>query len=94
MDGKIVVGIGNIYATESLFCASIRPERAAGKISKTRYDNLVEHIKAILDAAILQGGTTLKDFQKSDGKPGYFQQQLRVYGRAGEPCFQCATPCP
>lgn len=91
MDSHIVVGVGNIYACESLFRAGIHPERAAGKISKARFDKLVVAIKAVLSEAIIQGGTTLKDFQQSDGKPGYFKQALAVYGRAEEPCLECGN---
>lgn len=89
MDNAVVVGVGNIYANESLFKAGIHPKRAAGKISKTRYEKLVPIVKQTLEEAILQGGTTLKDFAQTDGKPGYFAQQLLVYGRKGEPCVQC-----
>ncbi len=91
MDSHILVGVGNIYATESLFSAGIHPKRAAGRISKARYDALAKAIKAILKHAIEAGGTTLKDFLSSEGKPGYFKQALKVYGRAGEPCVQCGT---
>lgn len=89
MDGRMVVGVGNIYANESLFLAGIRPMAPAGKISLKRYQLLVEHIKVVLANAIEQGGTTLRDFVGGDGKPGYFAQQLRVYGRGGMPCVQC-----
>jgi formamidopyrimidine-DNA glycosylase len=89
MDGKIVVGVGNIYANESLFLAGIKPTTPAGKISKARMAKLVLHIKQVLVAAIEQGGTTLKDFVGGDGKPGYFAQQLNVYGRGGEACLHC-----
>ena len=89
MDQKIVVGVGNIYASESLFLSGINPKKAAGKISKAKYQELVIAIKQVLAKAIEDGGTTLKDFVGSDGKPGYFAQQLRVYGRAGEACIQC-----
>lgn len=92
MDSKVVVGIGNIYASESLFYAGINPNRAAGKISKPRYTELVRSIKKVLHAAIKQGGTTLQDFTNSEGKPGYFKQKLAVYGREGEPCIQCGKP--
>ena len=92
MDGKIVVGVGNIYASESLFLAGINPKRLAGKIGRERYDKLVDAIKQVLAAAIEQGGTTLRDFVGGDGKPGYFAQQLNVYGREGEPCRVCGTP--
>lgn len=89
MNSKIVVGVGNIYASEALFYAGIKPNRAAGKISLERYQQLAKAIKKVLRAAIKQGGTTLKDFTKADGNPGYFKQKLAVYGRGGEPCIQC-----
>lgn len=89
MNAKIVVGVGNIYASESLFKANISPEIAAGTISLLRYQKLVDSIKIILASAIEQGGTTLRDFLQVEGKPGYFQQQLNVYGRAGEKCSAC-----
>jgi formamidopyrimidine-DNA glycosylase len=92
MDSKIVVGVGNIYATEALFISGIDPRRSAGKISKRRLLILVDEIKGVLAAAIQQGGTTLKDFVGGDGKPGYFQQKLHVYGRKGEPCVNCLAP--
>jgi len=91
MNNKIVVGVGNIYATEALFMAGIHPKLAAGKISLARYENLAVEIKKILTAAIQQGGTTLKDFVDSDGKPGYFKFSLKVYGRAGLNCVMCNT---
>ena len=89
MDGKIVVGVGNICASESLFLAGIHPKRHAGRITPERYATLVTVIKKVLRAAIKQGGTTLRDFVNSDGKPGYFSQHLLVYGRDGEPCYHC-----
>lgn len=89
MDGKIVVGVGNIYANEALFAAGIRPDKAAGSIAKKRYRLLVTKIKEILAVAIEHGGTTLKDFVGGDGKPGYFKQELRVYGRGGDLCYVC-----
>jgi len=91
MDGHIVVGVGNIYASEALFLAKIHPKRAANNISKKRIENLVNAIKTILQDAIQQGGTTLKDFTNSEGKPGYFQQTLTVYGRTNKPCPICST---
>lgn len=91
MDSKIVVGVGNIYASESLFRAGIHPSRAAGSLSRERCARLVTAIREVLNAAIKQGGTTLRDFTGGDGKPGYFAQELRVYGRAGEPCTNCGT---
>lgn len=89
MDSKQVVGVGNIYANESLFMAGIKPTLAAGKISLARYKKLHTAIVEVLGSAIEQGGTTLKDFVNSDGKPGYFKQSLAVYGRGGEPCLSC-----
>jgi formamidopyrimidine-DNA glycosylase len=91
MDSKIIVGVGNIYATESLFRAKISPLASAGKISLEKYKKLVQAIKAVLSEAITQGGTTLKDFSKSDGSPGYFSIKLKVYGRGGKPCVRCKT---
>ncbi|MCK5813081.1 MAG: bifunctional DNA-formamidopyrimidine glycosylase/DNA-(apurinic or apyrimidinic site) lyase [Cocleimonas sp.] len=89
MNAQVVVGIGNIYASESLFMAGISPKIAAGKISLLRYEKLVNAIKIVLAHAIEQGGTTLRDFVQAEGKPGYFQQQLNVYGRVGEQCNRC-----
>jgi formamidopyrimidine-DNA glycosylase len=89
MDQKIVVGVGNIYANEALFLAGIRPDRAAGRISLARYQQLAENVKQVLTSAITQGGTTLRDFVGGDGKPGYFAQQLYVYGRQGLSCKRC-----
>ncbi len=89
MNSHIVVGVGNIYASEALFRAGVRPTRLAGKISKLEATTLVEVSKTVLQEAIKQGGTTLRDFTASDGKPGYFKQQLAVYGREGEPCLHC-----
>ncbi|NND45429.1 MAG: bifunctional DNA-formamidopyrimidine glycosylase/DNA-(apurinic or apyrimidinic site) lyase [Xanthomonadales bacterium] len=92
MDGKIVVGVGNIYVSEALYMAGIHPLRAAGRISRARYDALADAIRDVLQRAIDQGGTTLRDFSGSGGQPGYFAQDLLVYGRAGQPCFQCSSP--
>jgi len=92
MNGQIVVGVGNIYACESLFKAGISPKRAAGKVSKARYEKLLITIKEVLSQAIEQGGTTLRDFVQVEGKPGYFKQQLNTYGRAGEECNLCGSP--
>lgn len=89
MNGHVVVGVGNIYACESLFMSGISPKWQAGKVSKARYQKLVEHIKIVLSKAIEQGGTTLKDFVQVEGKPGYFKQALNVYGRSGETCNNC-----
>ncbi len=89
MDSKVVVGVGNIYACESLFACGIDPRRYAGRVSKKRYQQLTEHIKHILTEAIKAGGTTLQDFSQVDGSPGYFTQTLRVYGREGKLCTLC-----
>ena len=89
MNSHIVVGIGNIYASEALYMAGIHPQRAAGKISRKKSWLLAEVIKEVLNDSIAQGGTTLRDFVNGDGKPGYFKQQLNVYGKAGEPCISC-----
>ncbi len=92
MDQAIVVGVGNIYASEALFAAGIDPRRAAGAVSRERYARLAGEVKRILAHAIARGGTTLRDFISPDGLPGYFEQELSVYGRDGEPCRVCGTP--
>lgn len=89
MDSHVVVGVGNIYANEALFQAGILPSRAAGRVSRERYQLLASCIRKVLGDAITQGGTTLRDFVGGDGKPGYFQQRLFVYGRGGEACLRC-----
>ncbi|SDI26443.1 bifunctional DNA-formamidopyrimidine glycosylase/DNA-(apurinic or apyrimidinic site) lyase [Pseudomonas panipatensis] len=91
MDNAVVVGVGNIYASEALFAAGIDPRREAGTISRARYVRLAEEIKRILGMAIERGGTTLRDFVGGDGQPGYFQQELFVYGRGGEFCKVCGS---
>jgi formamidopyrimidine-DNA glycosylase len=90
MNSQIVVGVGNIYASEALFQAGIRPARAARRISKPRCVDLVDSIRDILSSAIAQGGTTLQDFTQADGNPGYFTQSLRVYGNK-DSCHHCGT---
>jgi formamidopyrimidine-DNA glycosylase len=90
MNGQVVVGVGNIYASESLFLAGIHPLRPAGRISQARMQHLADAIKETLQAAIKAGGTTLRDFYGSDGQPGYFKQALRVYDREAEPCEKCS----
>jgi len=92
MDQHVVVGVGNIYASEALFAARIHPRRAAGAVSLARYERLAIEVKRILAHAIMRGGTTLRDFLGADGEPGYFERELLVYGRAGEPCKVCGTP--
>ena len=89
MDSKVVVGVGNIYASESLFLAGISPKRVSGKISKKRYRILTGSIKKVLTDAINHGGTTLNDFSNVDGSPGYFSQVLSVYNREAMPCIRC-----
>jgi formamidopyrimidine-DNA glycosylase len=90
--GDIVVGVGNIYACESLFRAGINPKTAAARISRARYDKLAAAIREILAAAIVQGGSTLRDFISVNGQSGYFQQTYFVYDRAGVPCRNCGAP--
>jgi len=91
MDGRVVVGVGNIYATEALFMTGIHPNRAAGRVSRARYGALAEAIRDVLARSIRQGGTTLRDYVNSDGAPGYFALDLLAYGRDGKPCFQCGA---
>ncbi len=92
MNSRVVVGVGNIYASEALFRAGIRPSRAAGRISALRLERLAGAVRAVLTDAIRQGGTTLRDFAWGEDQPGYFRQELAVYGRAGEPCPRCGEP--
>ena len=91
MNSKVVVGAGNIYASEALFRAGINPKRKAGSVSLSRCEKLVTAIKSVLTESIRQGGTTLKDFLRENGEPGYFKQQLKVYDRANEPCPECGN---
>jgi len=92
MNGNLVVGVGNIYASEALFRSGIRPSRATGRVKRDEFIKLVKAIKAVLSDAIRAGGTTLRDYVNSDGMPGYFRQKLFVYERKGEPCRKCKTP--
>jgi len=92
MDQKVVVGVGNIYASEALHRAGINPRRAAGRISRPRFERLIEAVRNVLGEAITQGGTTLRDYVSADGTPGYFRQKLYVYDRTGKPCRRCRTP--
>jgi len=92
MNAPIVVGVGNIYANEALFMAGIDPRRAAGEVSLVEYERLVHAIRSVLQQAIAQGGTTLRDFVREDGQTGYFQIALQVYGRSGENCVRCGEP--
>lgn len=89
MNGAVVVGVGNIYAAESLFDAGIHPHRMCNRIARHRLEQLVGSIRRILYKAIRQGGTTLRDFAGADGRPGYFEQELLVYGREGKACVRC-----
>ena len=91
MNAQVVVGVGNIYASESLFLAGINPKRAAGRVARHRYQALATAIRDVLSRAIKAGGTTLRDFYGGDGEPGYFRQQLEVYDREGQHCRQCNT---
>lgn len=92
MDSHVVVGVGNIYANEALFEAGIHPLRAAGRVGGHRIESLVAAIKDVLERAIEKGGTTLRDFTRDDGSPGYFRIELKAYGREGEPCLNCGRP--
>jgi formamidopyrimidine-DNA glycosylase len=91
MDQHVVVGVGNIYASEALFRAGIPPRRATGRVTRAQFAKLVAAVREVLGEAIRQGGTTLRDYVGADGTPGYFRQQLDVYERAGEPCRRCGT---
>ena len=92
MDGRIVVGIGNIYANESLYLSGIHPRRASGRISRQRYDRLADSVRQVLPRAIEAGGTTLRDYVTASGEPGYFKTSLQVYAQAGQPCPRCHRP--
>jgi formamidopyrimidine-DNA glycosylase len=91
MDARIVVGVGNIYASESLFRAGINPKRKAGAVTRERFAKLAKCVVQTLEESIEAGGTTFRDFKNSDGNPGYFRVQLHVYDRSGEPCGKCGT---
>jgi formamidopyrimidine-DNA glycosylase len=91
MDGHVVVGVGNIYATEALFDAGIHPNRPSQRVARVRLERLAGSIKRVLGYAIERGGTTLRDFVNESGEPGYFAQELLVYGRAGETCRRCGA---
>jgi len=92
MDASVVVGVGNIYASEALFRAAIRPQCAARRLGRDRIKRLVEAIRQVLQEAILAGGSTISDFTHVDGKPGYFAHHFQVYARQGKPCLRCAMP--
>jgi formamidopyrimidine-DNA glycosylase len=92
MNGRIVTGVGNIYASEALFRAGVHPLRMAGRISRERWDRIADAIRVTLRRAVKMGGTTLRDFASADGEPGYFLAECAVYGREGKPCTRCKTP--
>ena len=92
MNGQLVVGVGNIYASEALFRARVRPRRLAGRLKPAEYAALARAVKGVLNDAIRAGGTTLRDYVNADGMPGYFRQKLYVYERTGQPCRRCRTP--
>ncbi|HEY8521449.1 MAG TPA: bifunctional DNA-formamidopyrimidine glycosylase/DNA-(apurinic or apyrimidinic site) lyase [Gammaproteobacteria bacterium] len=91
MNGRVVVGVGNIYANEALYRAGIHPARPAGRVSRMKLERLVTAVRDVLSDAIGNGGTTLRNFVGGDGRPGYFRQALRVYERDGEPCRRCGA---
>lgn len=92
MDGRVVVGVGNIYASEALWRAGVHPKRAVNRIAAATWERLVRHVRETLDEAIVQGGTTLSDFHDGEGNAGYFQISLQAYDRQGEPCLRCEKP--
>ena len=92
MSARVVVGVGNIYASEALFLAGIHPRRQAGRVARARYERLADAIREVLTRAIAAGGTTLRDFYGFNGQAGYFKQQLEVYGREDQPCRRCDAP--
>lgn len=92
LSGELVVGVGNIYASEVLFRCKIHPETVTKTLTRKQCDAIAEQVKIVLKAAIAKGGSTLKDFVNSDGASGYFQQHYNVYDRAGQPCLSCGTP--
>ncbi len=92
MNGRVVVGVGNIYANEALFRAGIRPTRPAGRIARARFESLAAAIREVLADALEDGGTTLRNFVGGDGRPGYFRGSLQVYERDGAPCLRCGRP--
>jgi formamidopyrimidine-DNA glycosylase len=91
MDQQVVVGVGNIYASESLYRAGVDPRRAAGRVPRAKLERVVAAVREVLGAAIRHGGTTLRDYVNADGAPGYFRQDLFVYERAGQPCRRCGS---
>ena len=92
MDNAVVVGVGNIYANESLFLAGIAPSRPAASLTRPEIELLTEAVRGVLQRAIEKGGSTLRDFVDSEGNSGYFQQEYQVYRRQQQPCPRCGTP--
>ena len=92
MDAQNVVGVGNIYASEALFYAKIKPQRRANKVTKNETDTLVKFIKKVIEDAIIKGGSSMSDFFNVNGNSGYFQNEHKVYGREGLPCYECKSP--
>lgn len=92
LDQKVIAGLGNIYVSEALFAAGVRPERAGGKLTEAELARLAISIPAVLERAIAAGGSTLRDYRQADGELGYFQHEFRVYGRTGAACDTCASP--
>jgi formamidopyrimidine-DNA glycosylase len=92
MNSHLVVGVGNIYASEALFRARIRPQRQARSLKRPEAHRLARAVRTVLKLAIKAGGTTLRDYRGADGAPGYFRQRLYVYERKGQPCRRCRTP--
>ena len=92
MDARVVVGVGNIYASEALFQSGIHPEKPANTLTSAQIGTLANCIQSTLKAAIAAGGSSLPDFSHPDGKPGYFQHQFKVYGNANKPCSVCKSP--
>jgi formamidopyrimidine-DNA glycosylase len=91
MDSRVVAGVGNIYANEALYRAGVHPRAAAGRLTRARCDRLVAQVRGTLEAAIAAGGSSLRDYVRSDGLAGNYQSQFLVYDRAGEPCRACGT---
>jgi len=91
MNGRILTGVGNIYASEALFQAGVHPLRSAGRISAARWERIAQAVRATLERALAAGGSTLRDFASAEGRPGYFQHEFAVYGRESEPCLKCGT---
>ncbi|MCH2534687.1 MAG: bifunctional DNA-formamidopyrimidine glycosylase/DNA-(apurinic or apyrimidinic site) lyase [Bdellovibrionales bacterium] len=92
MDQKVVVGVGNIYASEALYMARVKPSKASHRLTRKQAELLVSSIKMVLKKALKSGGSSIRDYKNADAEMGYFQQSLKVYDRAGKPCFSCKKP--